>query len=353
MKKKNVVIRVFVFGLLAFMTWVVITGIFVQLDKNLLLTDNIGSFVIFCVFVPILCAIMVPTLVMKTVFSAPTRKKHKKDEMTNPKTESFTLPALEDKSLCIKADNIIDKLDNISNDKSVYIVESGAARLKPPKEIDENILFWFIKATRIVASAGQASTSMLQRQMKIGYSFAARLIDTMEECGIVGSFEGSKPRSILCTKEEIEQFIRALPEPKETATNHIEDFKQEEVGEQQKPFFDIDKMTGHEFEHFVASILKRLDYKNVQVTQGSGDQGVDVLAEKDGIRYAIQCKNYSHTLGNTPVQEVAAGKDFYNCHVGVVVTNNYFTQGGKDLADRVRVLLWDRDKLQEMIEKAK
>lgn len=114
----------------------------------------------------------------------------------------------------------------------------------------------------------------------------------------------------------------------------------------------VDAMDGHAFEYFVAELLKKLGYSNVSVTRGSGDQGVDVLAEKDGIRYAVQCKNYSSALGNTPVQEVSAGKEFYNCHVGVVITNNYFTKGAKELAERTRVLLWDRDKLSELMAQA-
>ena len=48
-------------------------------------------------------------------------------------------------------------------------------------------------------------------------------------------------------------------------------------------------------------------FENVQVTQGSGDQGVDILAEKDEIRYAIQCKSYKGELSNKPIQEVYAG----------------------------------------------
>lgn len=97
----------------------------------------------------------------------------------------------------------------------------------------------------------------------------------------------------------------------------------------------IDTMGGHEFEQFIASLLRKLDYQNVNVTRGSGDQGVDVLADKEGIRYAVQCKCYSSDLGNTPVQEVNTGKVIYHCHVGVVVTNRYFTQGAKEAAKTV------------------
>lgn len=105
----------------------------------------------------------------------------------------------------------------------------------------------------------------------------------------------------------------------------------------------IDAMDGHEFERWCAEALKNCGFVKVRVTPGSGDQGVDILAEKDGVKYAIQCKRYSSDLGNTPVQEVHLGKVFYKCHVGVVLTNQHFTTGAKEAAEASGVLLWDRE----------
>ena len=51
-----------------------------------------------------------------------------------------------------------------------------------------------------------ASVSMLQRRLKLGYSRAARLVDQMEEKGVVGPFEGSKPRQVLITKEQWQEM---------------------------------------------------------------------------------------------------------------------------------------------------
>ena len=58
------------------------------------------------------------------------------------------------------------------------------------------------QAIAVVVEAGLASTSLLQRRLKVGYARAARLVDEMEEKGIVGPFEGSKPRKVLMTKEQ-------------------------------------------------------------------------------------------------------------------------------------------------------
>ncbi|MDT3698926.1 MAG: DNA translocase FtsK 4TM domain-containing protein [Thermincola sp.] len=63
----------------------------------------------------------------------------------------------------------------------------------------------FAEAVKILIECGQASISMLQRRLRIGYARAARLIDMMEERGIVGKFEGSKPRAILMTMEQYQR----------------------------------------------------------------------------------------------------------------------------------------------------
>ena len=114
---------------------------------------------------------------------------------------------------------------------------------------------------------------------------------------------------------------------------------------------NVDRMEGHEFEYFCAELLEKCGFEHVTVTQGSGDQGVDVLAFKEDIKYAIQCKNYSSPLGNKSIQEVFAGKTFYHCHVGVVMTNSTFTKGAIELAESVGVILWDKSRLDKMMVK--
>ena len=114
----------------------------------------------------------------------------------------------------------------------------------------------------------------------------------------------------------------------------------------------VDRMDGREFEYFCADLLRRSGFTDVDVTAGSGDQGVDILAQKDEIRYAFQCKCYEADLGNTPVQEIHAGKEIYDCHVGVVMTNRGFTAGAREAARRTRTLLWGRDKLAALIDGA-
>lgn len=113
----------------------------------------------------------------------------------------------------------------------------------------------------------------------------------------------------------------------------------------------LDKMDGHQFEYACADILKANGYKHVKVTRGSGDFGVDVIAEKDKVRYAIQCKRYNHKLDNTPIQEVVGGLAYYQCDKGAVMTNQYFTEPAKQLAQVNDIKLLDRDTLSHMVDK--
>lgn len=112
---------------------------------------------------------------------------------------------------------------------------------------------------------------------------------------------------------------------------------------------DYDSMDGHQFEYFCADTLKKNGFINVEVTQGSGDHGIDVLAEKDGITYAIQCKCYSSNIGNAAVQQAHTGKSLYRKDIAVVMTNRYFTSQATEEANSLGVKLWDRDKLNEML----
>ena len=113
---------------------------------------------------------------------------------------------------------------------------------------------------------------------------------------------------------------------------------------------EIDSMDGLRFERLCSRMLRKLGYSHIQLTKSSGDHGVDIIATKDDIRFAFQCKCYSSNLGNTPIQEVHAGKSIYNCHVGVVITNRYFTSGAIELAKSTNTLLWDRDKLKTILQ---
>ena len=116
-----------------------------------------------------------------------------------------------------------------------------------------------------------------------------------------------------------------------------------------RPLF-VDEMEGHDFEYYCADLLRARGFSEVEVTSGSRDYGVDILAEKDGVTYAIQCKCYASAVGVAAVQEIYAGRDYYERMVGVVLTNQYFTEPAVDMAKKLKILLWDRGYLESMME---
>jgi S-DNA-T family DNA segregation ATPase FtsK/SpoIIIE len=67
----------------------------------------------------------------------------------------------------------------------------------------------FRRAAEVVVQHQQGSTSLLQRRLKVGYGRAARIVDQLEQAGIVGPPEGSKPRDVLVTLDEVERICSA------------------------------------------------------------------------------------------------------------------------------------------------
>jgi HJR/Mrr/RecB family endonuclease len=99
-----------------------------------------------------------------------------------------------------------------------------------------------------------------------------------------------------------------------------------------------DNMTPAEFEGYCAEELRQAGW-NARVTLQSRDQGVDVVAEKNGVRIVVQCKLYSGPVGNKAVQEAAAGRAHEKADYGAVVTNNRYTSAAEQLAATNSVLL--------------
>lgn len=191
-------------------------------------------------------------------------------------------------------------------------------------------------AAIFIIDKNKASVGVLQKILNIEYGRAYAIMDQLERVGIVSKEKGTYPRDILVTdKNTAIQMINNI-------CNRI----------YVKPCDEVDSMNGHDFECFCADLLKKNGFSNVVVTQSSGDHGIDILAEKDDITYAIQCKCYSSNIGNAAVQQALAGKKFYQKDIAVVLTNQYFTPQAKDEARIFGVKLWDRDKLHDLIQKS-
>lgn len=147
--------------------------------------------------------------------------------------------------------------------------------------------------------------------------------------------------------EDLHRFQIEMPSYEESLKNRISERAKQKLTLTQLNL--IDTMDGHLFEYYCADLLKKNGFTNVEVTRGSGDHGIDVLAEKEGNSYAIQCKCYSSNIGNSAVQQAYTGKDLYKRDIAVVITNQYFTPQAIAEGTRLRVKLWDRNKLFELI----
>lgn len=162
--------------------------------------------------------------------------------------------------------------------------------------------------------------------------------------------------------EELQAKYSALEEKYENSKSEYEELSKnlEELKKKEyeikksidtKSLEYVDQLDGLEFEEYVRKLLIKLGYTNVEKTKASGDFGIDILAEKDNVSYAIQCKLYTGKLGNACVQEAYAGKKYYNKNLAVVITNSTFTSGAQELAKETSVVLWDRNVLEGMLKK--
>lgn len=145
------------------------------------------------------------------------------------------------------------------------------------------------------------------------------------------------------SERELEQFKQELNSSQgaknllgEIEDNHI-DWK------------DIQQMNGFDFEEVVADLFNAKGY-DAKVTSGSGDQGADVVADKDFEKVVVQAKRYKGKVSNSAVQEVVASMKHYNADRGLVITNSQFTSSARELASSNDIELWNGGKLKEQIE---
>ncbi len=122
-----------------------------------------------------------------------------------------------------------------------------------------------------------------------------------------------------------------------------------EKGDGRGVFQKNKETTPYEFEKICADILEEQGFET-KVTKKSGDQGVDVIAQKDGKVIAIQCKLYNQPVGNKAVQEVTAGKTYYKADYAVVVSTNTYTTSAKQLAQNCGVYLLNTEELKRLDE---
>ena len=106
---------------------------------------------------------------------------------------------------------IMDEIDKKAAQTGTGKTNAATASDPEPNEAELDGDEMLPAAVDVILETGQASVSMLQRRLKLGYARAARIVDEMEEKGIVGPFQGSKPRTILVTKEQWAAMRSGVP----------------------------------------------------------------------------------------------------------------------------------------------
>jgi restriction system protein len=110
----------------------------------------------------------------------------------------------------------------------------------------------------------------------------------------------------------------------------------------------IDTMAGVEFERYVARLLKKLGYTHISLTE-KYDYGIDIIAEKDHIRWGIQVKRNSGLVKAHAVRQAVTGLRKYNCNRAMVISNSNFSHFAQELAYSNNCTLIDRNKLARWI----
>lgn len=106
-------------------------------------------------------------------------------------------------------------------------------------------------------------------------------------------------------------------------------------------------MSPEDYEHFCAALLREARW-SARVTRLSGDQGVDIVAEKRGRRIVVQCKKYSKPVGNRAVQEIVAAIAHEEAERGIVVATMGYTASAVQLAASNEVLLLHHSELTKL-----
>lgn len=223
-----------------------------------------------------------------------------------------------------------------------------------PQNIDsrsDDFDILFEEVGRYVIENKKVSIEMLQRMFKIGFNRAVRIMEQLSDVGVLGPEEGIEPRKSLMSLDEFEAFIISSDYLKHVSVPN-ENYEPSSTELDRLNLYNnkFDYMSGNDFEYYCAELLKKSGFMKVYVTSASGDYGADILAEQHGIKYAIQCKCYSSDIGIDAVYQISGGMKYYEANIGCVLTNRYFTRQARELADKIGIILWDRDFLNELVQ---
>lgn len=329
----------------------------VNLLGAIAMVEDIGAFLFFLV-ISFVCFVNCRKLLLKIFCGSVIKRKIRLTKTKLYLKKEVDLLVRKKKSLeLFISDN--DKYVNeiIDYGENAERLKKEISNLKMEKNVlSENINDLEIEKEKIITNNNQVLSfkeKKLKKKIRVLESQKENLEDFMKQEEIISRAINDKTElfDILSNKNE------NLKEQNENLKSEIALLERQVRPMKQKVSFVntisleyVDGLDGYGFEEFTSELLRCLGFDRCTTTQSSGDYGIDVVAEKDGVKYGIQCKNYTQAVGNKAIQEAYSGKDYYGCHVAIVFTNNYFTASAVNQAEKNGVVLWDRDKLREFIE---
>lgn len=257
----------------------------------------------------------------------------------------------------------LNTCDSISEKKEVFTpIQNNPSDFLfptvPPELLSDELDFYFTEAAYSVLKKEKASVGMIQRSCKIGFNRAEKILNQLEIAGIVGPEIGTQPRQVLMSYKEFQKALNnglfaklCIPDNLKTCLSTFESPVVASNDKRFKYYNDkFDYMNGYDFEEYCAHLLHDVGFSDITITPASNDFGVDILAKYNGVLYAFQCKRYSSNVGVHAVHEITGGMNYYHAKVGVVITNQYYTNQAQELATEIGIQLWDRDFLQKLID---
>ncbi|MGM0695143.1 MAG: restriction endonuclease, partial [Pseudomonadota bacterium] len=112
----------------------------------------------------------------------------------------------------------------------------------------------------------------------------------------------------------------------------------------------LDVMSGHEFEHYLANKINNETSMHAEVTQGSGDQGADLVVRGPGFSAVIQAKHYAGKVSNKAIQEAFSARQYYGTGLAIVVANNGYTKSAWQLSERTGVLAMNENSILSLLK---
>lgn len=238
----------------------------------------------------------------------------------------------------------------VTSDKKAAEERRAEDDLRKELEKEENILFdkYYEEAgliienkIRIIASAYRKSVTSNSFGKKDYTKFIPELIEFIDEqpsmIDIKRRIEGIQRRikrnhDFMITLSVNDKVIKAL----EGAIEALD----QDLGY-------TNDMGPFEYEHYCTAQFKKNGW-DAEATQGSSDQGVDIVASKKGFIIVAQCKKYAKPVGNKAVQEIVAGKKHYGANKGIVIAPNGFTNSAVKLAESNNIDLIHHTEIKDL-----